>query len=106
MTHRTARRTLLLLTCGVSMVMAQTPPVGTGQRAEERAILAELVNINSSTGSAGVQRIGAAIVRRLRAAGFTAAEVQLLGPSANLKAVVARYRGRSTDRMPILLTFE
>ena len=103
MTRRTARRTLVLLACGVSTVIAQAPAFSTGQRAEERAVLAEMVNINSSTGTAGVQRIGAAIVRRLRTAGFSATDVQLLGPSANLKAVVARYRGRSSGRQPILL---
>ncbi len=103
MTRRTARRTILLLSCGVTAAMAQAPVATAAHRAEERAILSELVSINSSTGTAGVQRIGAAIVRRFRAAGFPAADVQLLGPSPNLKAVVARYRGRSTDRKPLLL---
>ncbi|MES3033389.1 MAG: M20/M25/M40 family metallo-hydrolase [Gemmatimonadota bacterium] len=103
MMHRTVRRTLMLLWCGATVVSAQAPAPTAAQRAEERAILSELVSINSSTGTAGVQRIGAAIVRRFRAAGFSATDVQLLGPSANLKAVVARYRGRNSDRKPMLL---
>ena len=66
-------------------------------------MLAELVNINSSTGTAGVDRIGLAISRRLRAAGFAAADVQRLGPGPTMMAVVARYRGRATGKKPILL---
>ncbi len=103
MTRSAVRRILLLLACGVTALTAQAPAVNPADRAEERAILAELVNINSSTGTAGVQRIGAAVTARLRAAGFSAADVQLLGPSPNMKSVVARYRGRSAGIKPILL---
>lgn len=97
------RRTLLLLSSAVTVVAAQGPAVTPAHRVEERAILSELVNINSSTGTAGVQRIGVAIVARLRAAGFRAADVQLLGPSPNMKALVVRYRGRSPAHKPMLL---
>ncbi|MDZ7632387.1 MAG: hypothetical protein U5K74_13835 [Gemmatimonadaceae bacterium] len=82
---------------------AQPSGARAAQRGEERAILAELVSINSSTGTPGVDRIGLAVTRRLRAAGFAAADVQRLGPGPALMAVVARYRGKASGRKPILL---
>ena len=103
MMRSAARHTLLLLSCGATILVAQAPAVNPAFRAEERAILSELVNINSSTGTAGVQCIGAAIASRLRAAGFSAADVQLLGPSPNMKALVVRYRGRSSALKPMML---
>ena len=84
-------------------VSAQSTGARADYRAEERAILSELVSINSSTGSAGVAQIGRAVAARVRRAGFAAADVQLLGPSPNLMAVVIRYRGKATGRKPILL---
>ena len=98
MTQSIVRRALALLSCVVTTLGAQSPT----HRAEERAVLAELVNINSSTGTIGVQRVGRAIAARMRAAGFAAADVQLLGPSPTLTAVVIRYRGRSGATKPIL----
>ena len=95
------RRTLTLLTCVSMTLVAQTP--ATTSRAEERAILAELVNINSSSGTSGVQRVRLAIAARLRAAGFAATDVMQLGPTPTLTALVVRYRGRSAGRKPILL---
>ena len=103
MIRQTVARTLLALSCGVTSLSAQAAAASPAQRAEERAILSELININSSSGTAGVARISAAVAARLRAAGFAAADVQLLGPSANMKAVVARYRGRASSLKPILL---
>ena len=99
MTHAIVRRTLLILSCVVTTLGAQSP----AHRAEERAVLAELVNINSSSGTLGVQRIGRAIAARMRTAGFAAADVQLLGPSPTLTALVVRYRGKTRTMKPILL---
>lgn len=103
MIRHTVRRTLLALSCGATALSAQAPAANPAHRAEERAILAELVNINSASNTAGVARIGMVVAARLRAAGFSATDVQVIGPSANLKAVVARYRGRSSSMKPILL---
>ena len=94
-----ARRTLTLLACVTGTLAAQTP----ANRAEERGVLAELVNINSSSGTLGVQRIGRVIAARLRAAGFAAADVQLLGPTPTLTALAIRYRGKPSGKKPILL---
>ncbi|HYW51564.1 MAG TPA: M20/M25/M40 family metallo-hydrolase [Gemmatimonadaceae bacterium] len=103
----TGMRSLLLVVSVASALHAQAVAPASAssaaQRAEERAILSELVSINSSTGTAGVQRIGVAIARRLRAAGFAAGDVQQLGPTPNLQALVVRYRGKASARKPLLL---
>ncbi len=96
-------RILSLLYFGVAAAQAQPAGPRAEPKAEERAILAELVNVNSSSGTLGVQRIGQTIARRLRAAGFAAADVQLLGPSPTLTSLVVRYRGRATGKKPMLL---
>ncbi len=99
MTSAIVRRTLTLLACVAATLRAQTPAT----RADERAVLAALVNINSSSGTAGVATIGKLIAVKLRAAGFAAADVRLLGPTPNLTALTVRYRGRSKTQKPILL---
>ena len=96
-----ALRTLTLLAC-VSATLAAQPPAA-ANRTEERAILSELVNINSSSGTPGVQRVRLAIAARMRAAGFAASDVLQLGPTPTLTALVVRYHGRSSSRKPILL---
>jgi acetylornithine deacetylase/succinyl-diaminopimelate desuccinylase-like protein len=103
MIKRCLPRTLGLLSCAAVALVAQPSGARPEHRAEERAILSELVSINSSTGTAGVDRIGLAITRRLRAAGFAAADVQRLGPAPTMMAVVARYRGKASGRKPMLL---
>ena len=96
-----ALRTLTLLACVSATLAAQSP--ATTNRAEERAILAELVNINSSSGTPGVQRVRLAIAARLRAAGFAPTDVMQLGETPTLTALVVRYHGRASGRKPILL---
>ncbi len=101
-TQQVIHRTLGLLAICSAVAAAQRAP-SAAHRAEERAILSELVSINSSSNTVGVDRIGVAIVRRLRAAGFTAADVQRVGPGPMLMGVVARYRGRANGKTPILV---
>jgi acetylornithine deacetylase/succinyl-diaminopimelate desuccinylase-like protein len=101
--RRAAMCVIVPACAAVSGLTAQTAGPRADMHAEERAILAELVNVNSSSGTMGVQRIAQTIARRLRAAGFAAADVQLLGPSPTLTAVVVRYRGRRSGKKPILL---
>src|SRR5712692_5558730 len=68
-----------------------------------RDILRELIEINTthSTGSTG--KAAEAMAGRLRAAGFAASDVQVLGPRPERANLVARLRG-SGARKPILLT--
>ncbi len=70
---------------------------------EARAILRELVNINSTTGTPGVRRAAQAMATRLLAAGYPSVDVQLLGPSPALTSLVARLHGRASGKKPILL---
>ncbi len=86
----------------IARARAQMPSVSREHR-EAREILRELVNINSTSGTLGVARAARAMALRLRAAGFPAADVLLLGPKPELTAVVARLRGRRTGQKPILL---
>jgi acetylornithine deacetylase/succinyl-diaminopimelate desuccinylase-like protein len=104
-TRRVAHPVALSTALGLS---ALTTPGARAQapaphRAEERAILGEIVAINSSSGTAGVARLARTIAARLRAAGFPAADVQLLGPTPELTALVVRYRGRTPSTRPLLL---
>jgi acetylornithine deacetylase/succinyl-diaminopimelate desuccinylase-like protein len=72
-------------------------------RAEARAILQQVVNINSTTGTLGVRHAAQAMAARLRAAGFAAGDVQLVGPRPEMTALVATFPGRATGMKPLLL---
>lgn len=73
------------------------------QRALEREILAELIAINTSDSAGQSARISAVIRDRLLAAGFQAADVQVIGHDPRYQNVVARYRGRAAGKKPIML---
>lgn len=73
------------------------------ERREARAILQQLVSINSTTGSLGVQKAARAMAARFIAAGYAAADVQLVGPTPPMTALVVRLRGRQSAKKPILL---
>src|SRR5262245_3586064 len=71
------------------------------QRARE--VYKELVEINTTDTPAGsVTRAAEAMAARLQAAGFAAADVQVLGPDPRKDNLVARYRGTG-GRRPLLL---
>lgn len=102
MSARTMARALAVLS--VATTLAAQGVTGTAaNRAEERAILSEIVSINSSSNNPGVLKVSQAIVRRLRAAGFAASDIQAGGPSPELTGLVVRYRGRNSARKPILV---
>jgi len=68
-----------------------------------REIYSELVEINTTDTPAGnVTRAADAVAARLMAAGFPAADVQVLGPDPRKGNLVARYHG-SGARRPLLL---
>jgi acetylornithine deacetylase/succinyl-diaminopimelate desuccinylase-like protein len=66
-----------------------------------REIYEQLVNINTSPAE-GTTKAAEAMARRLRDAGFPAADVQVLGAQPNHHNLVARLRGSGAAR-PILL---
>ncbi len=93
----------------VGMVLLVTT-VGQGQgqgqsltpdQALAREILAELIGINTTAEHGSTTPAALAVARRLSAAGFPAADVQVVGPERN-RNVVARLRGTG-KRRPILL---
>jgi acetylornithine deacetylase/succinyl-diaminopimelate desuccinylase-like protein len=87
---------VLLLPAGLAA--QQAPPHA--DRRLARAILAELVAINTTQDS-GATRAARALARRLTAAGFAARDVQLAGPRPRKQNLVVRLRGRGSAK-PIL----
>ncbi len=69
--------------------------------AEARAILKELVEINTTDSVGNVSTAAEAMARRLREAGFSGDDVIVAGPNDRKKNVVARYRGTGKKK-PIL----
>jgi acetylornithine deacetylase/succinyl-diaminopimelate desuccinylase-like protein len=67
-----------------------------------REILAELIGINTTFERGATTPAAEAIARRLRAAGFPAEDIQVIGFAEKNKSLVARYRGTG-KRKPILL---
>ncbi len=91
---------LILLAAGVAL-SAQSGP----NDARAREIYKQLIEINSTDTPAGdVTKAANAMAERLRAAGFPAADVQVLVPEGNPRKgnLVARYRGTGARR-PLLL---
>jgi acetylornithine deacetylase/succinyl-diaminopimelate desuccinylase-like protein len=89
----------LLVLLAASVASAQTGP----NDARAREIYKELVEINTSDTPAGnVTRAAEAVAARLKAAGFPAADMQILGPDPNKGNLVLRVRGTG-GRKPLLL---
>src|SRR3954463_15983887 len=82
-----------------SVVSAQTGP----NDARAREIYKELVEINTTDTPAGnVTKAAEAVAARLKAAGFPAADMQILGPDPRKGNLIFRYRGTGAAR-PLLL---
>ncbi|MGH9140162.1 MAG: M20/M25/M40 family metallo-hydrolase, partial [Vicinamibacterales bacterium] len=82
-----------------SVVSAQTGP--NDPRARE--IYKELVEINTTDTPAGnVTKAAEAVAARLKAAGFPAADMQILGPDPRKGNLIFRYHGTGA-RKPLLL---
>ena len=67
-----------------------------------RDVLAELIGINTTHEHGNTTPAAEAMARRLLAAGFPAADVQVLGPDPRKGNLVARFRGAGARR-PLLL---
>jgi len=70
---------------------------------EARAILKELVEINTTDSSGNTTTAAEAMAARLRAAGFPEADVQVMGPNPRKGNLVARLRGRGRGKPIVLL---
>ncbi|MGH7583838.1 MAG: M20/M25/M40 family metallo-hydrolase [Gemmatimonadales bacterium] len=80
--------------------LAAQAPSETAQR-EARAILSEMVSMNTSLARGDVTPLAEKLAARFRAAGLAAADVQLVGPEAKNRNLVVRIRGKGTAK-PVL----
>ncbi len=67
-----------------------------------REIFKELIEINTTDSAGSTTKAAEAMAARLKAAGFPAAEIQVIGPNARKGNLVMRIRGKGPGR-PILL---
>ncbi|MBK8059079.1 MAG: M20/M25/M40 family metallo-hydrolase [Gemmatimonadetes bacterium] len=68
-----------------------------------RAVLKELIEINTAPSGGAMSTATRAMAARLMAAGFDEGDVQLAGPDAAHQNLVATLRGRDRDAKPVLL---
>src|SRR5712692_5175339 len=91
-------RTLTVLFVLLSVV----PPPDARTKQLARDIYKELIEINTTDSAGDNTRAAEAMAARMRAAGFPAADVQVLAPAPRKGNLVARLRG-STREKPVLL---
>src|SRR3954447_9354060 len=86
----------------VALLLAAFPLPPPAEQDLARAIFKELIEIDTTHDAGSTTAAAEAVARRLRAAGWPAADVQVLGPAPRKGNLVARLRG-SGARKPILL---
>jgi acetylornithine deacetylase/succinyl-diaminopimelate desuccinylase-like protein len=101
-------RALALAVLCSSALLAQAPvepshqPQTSPRDTLAAAILKQLVEINTTESAGTTTAAAEAVAARLKAAGFPAADVQVLGPNPRKGNLVARFRGTGARR-PLLL---
>jgi acetylornithine deacetylase/succinyl-diaminopimelate desuccinylase-like protein len=92
------------LTIALAVALLAAPALAQRDPADRlaREIFKELVEIDTTDATGNTTVAAEAMARRLRAAGFPEADVQVLGPHPRKGNLVARLRGRGTGK-PILL---
>jgi len=95
---RCLRAVLVIVVASVAAMGAQSQP----NDARAREIFKELIEINTTDSVGNTTTAAEAVAARLKAAGFPAADVQVLGPDPRKGNLVARLRG-SGGRKPLLL---
>ena len=85
----------------MALLLAQASP-SDPENIFVRDLLRELIEINTTHSVGSTGKAAEAMAARLRAAGFPASDVQVLGPRFDRANLVARLRGTGT-RKPILL---
>ena len=68
-----------------------------------RSIYKELIEINTTDSVGDCTKAANAMAARLKAAGFPAADIQVLGPDPRKGNLVARFRSPAPKRKPLLL---
>jgi acetylornithine deacetylase/succinyl-diaminopimelate desuccinylase-like protein len=96
-----SRLVLVFMVLGSKPFSASAEPISPHQQLA-RDILAELIEINTVTATGDTAKAAEAMAARLRAAGFSGADVQVFTPVPHKGNLVARLRGTGA-RKPILL---
>jgi len=91
-----------LLISALFMFSVAAVPAETDHDRLAREIFQELIEINTTDAAGDTTKAAEAMAARLKAAGFPASDVQVLGPNPRKGNLVARYRGAGT-RKPLLL---
>jgi acetylornithine deacetylase/succinyl-diaminopimelate desuccinylase-like protein len=100
--RRMRKSFLVLFLIVLPAVQAAPPPLDDATRQLAHDIYKQLVEINTSDSVGNTTTAAEAMAARLRAAGFPAADVQVLAPNPRKGNLVARLRG-ATNQKPILL---
>jgi acetylornithine deacetylase/succinyl-diaminopimelate desuccinylase-like protein len=95
---RRASFTAAAVLCALASAGAQSAP----NDARAHDIFKRLIEINTTDSVGNVTKAAEAAADELKAAGFPAADIQVIGPDARKKNLVARYRGTGA-RKPLLL---
>jgi acetylornithine deacetylase/succinyl-diaminopimelate desuccinylase-like protein len=93
---------IALLAAAVSVSPALAQDAGP-HNPEARAILKELIEINTTDSSGSTTKAAEAMAARLKAAGFADADEQVLRPNPRKGNLVARLRGRHAGKPIVLL---
>ena len=87
----------------VTPIAAQAQNPRTRWEAQARALLKELVEINTTHSAGNTVTAAEAMAKHMRAAGFPAEDVVVVENAPRKGNLVVRYHGRNTGRKPILL---
>jgi acetylornithine deacetylase/succinyl-diaminopimelate desuccinylase-like protein len=92
------------LTAAGFTAAAPTAPGATDTRTLAHDVFRQLIEINTTDSVGSTTRAAQAMADRLLAAGFPAADVQVLGPNERKGNMVARYRGKPGSKLrPVLI---
>ncbi len=98
----TVFRAAVVLCLLASTAAAQSRPLSRWEETA-RALLKELVEINTSESVGSTAKAAYAMAAHLKAAGFPDSDVVVLENAPRKGNLVARYRGRNTGKKPILM---
>jgi acetylornithine deacetylase/succinyl-diaminopimelate desuccinylase-like protein len=87
----------------VGTVDAQRPELPPQDRELSRAMLAEVIGINSQDSNGSVTAVAEALRARFAAAGFAAGDLVLAGPNERKQNLVVTFKGTDAGLRPILI---
>jgi acetylornithine deacetylase/succinyl-diaminopimelate desuccinylase-like protein len=104
--RRTGRVAIAASVATAVAALIATPAVAqqpTRWQAQARALLKELVEINTTLSTGNSADAARAMARHMLAAGFPESDVVVVEHAPNKGNLVVRYRGRDTGKAPVLL---